>query len=436
MKNKKKKLKFKTKKIKSSFTSKKLSLYGGIAPIMQHLKNIGLPDEFDFHFPTFAHHARKFSLTQLMLSAILASMSGIYRLTGIANFTWDPLLQSALNLKNGLNKDVISTEFKKLGQAGAYLLEDMFGFWIKRMLEAQGLTEITLDADSTVKTVYGNQQGAAKGFNPKKRGAKSYHPLIAFVSELKVVANTWFRPGSSYTSNGIVEFIKQTACYLPEGSKIFFRADSGFFNGALFDYLESINWDYLVKVKFKGLSELLEKQKWTLLDGNNDIWVCQFNYKAGTWTKLRVLKAVRRIKKYETREEFGKQVLVPVYEYACYCSTLTLDVWDTHEKYVERSVSETWIEQVKSQLFAGTTLTNNFWANDILWQLGVFAYNLSVMMRLGNADLHSEEHRTFCNWFIKIAAELHGRHRLPQIRLYKYHRFRKRWQAFSAQLAV
>jgi hypothetical protein len=30
---------------------------------------------------------------------------------------------------------------------------------------------------------------------------------------------------------------------------------------------------------------------------------------------------------------------------------------------------------------AGSTLTDNFWANYILWQLNVLAYNLSVMMR-------------------------------------------------------
>jgi len=37
-----------------------------------------------------------------------------------------------------------------------------------------------------------------------------------------------------------------------------------------------------------------------------------------------------------------------------------------------------WIEAVKNQLGAGTTLTGGFWANDLLWQLGVLAYNLSV----------------------------------------------------------
>jgi hypothetical protein len=41
---------------------------------------------------------------------------------------------------------------------------------------------------------------------------------------------------------------------------------------------------------------------------------------------------------------------------------------------------KTWIEKVKVQAIAGATLTNDFWANDILWQLGIFAYDLSVMM--------------------------------------------------------
>jgi len=32
-------------------------------------------------------------------------------------------------------------------------------------------------------------------------------------------------------------------------------------------------------------------------------------------------------------------------------------------------------------MIAGATLTGDFWANGILWQLNVFAYNISVMMR-------------------------------------------------------
>ncbi len=184
MKHTKKPLKFKSPKFAWNFNSKKLSLYGGIAPIMDYLKRIDLPEAFDSLFPTTAHQARKFSVTHLMLSVILASLSGVNRLTSIATFTWDLLIQCALGLVKGLNKDVVSTELKRLGQSGARLLEDMFGYRVKRVLEESGREELTVDADSTVRMVYGKQEGAAKGFNPKKRGAWSYHPIIIFATEI------------------------------------------------------------------------------------------------------------------------------------------------------------------------------------------------------------------------------------------------------------
>lgn len=234
-------------------------------------------------------------------------MSGVYRLTGIANFTCDPLVKALLGLKKGLNKDVISVHFKKLGQRGAGFLEELNGRRIQRQLEKSELKSITLDGDSTVKTVYGNQQGAEKGYNPFKKGAKSYHPILVFASELKLVLNTWFRTGSSYTSNGIVELLKQTSCYLSENiTKVFFRADSGFFDGKLFDFLESLGWDYLIKVKLKGLTELLEKQRWEYLSNHPGYWVCELTYKANNWKKVRTFKAIRWIKEYKKKEYLGR----------------------------------------------------------------------------------------------------------------------------------
>ena len=49
--------------------------------------------------------------------------------------------------------------------------------------------------------------------------------------------------------------------------KVFFRADSGFFSGRLFDTLESFCWDYLVKVKLKNLEKLLQAQIWLEIKG-------------------------------------------------------------------------------------------------------------------------------------------------------------------------
>ena len=57
-----------------------------------------------------------------------------------------------------------------------------------------------------MKTAYGKQQGVSVGYNPHKRGAASYHPLLAFCAETKEILQGWLRDGSAYTSNGVVEF--------------------------------------------------------------------------------------------------------------------------------------------------------------------------------------------------------------------------------------
>lgn len=59
-----------------------------------------------------------------------------------------------------------------------------------------------IDIDSTVKTVYGNQEGAVKGFNAKKKGAVSYHPLLAFCAHTKEIVQGILRPGNVYTAKG------------------------------------------------------------------------------------------------------------------------------------------------------------------------------------------------------------------------------------------
>jgi hypothetical protein len=43
----------------------------------------------------------------------------------------------------------------------------------------------TLDVDNSVITRYGEQQGSKKGYNPKKPGIGSHHPLFAFVSDIR-----------------------------------------------------------------------------------------------------------------------------------------------------------------------------------------------------------------------------------------------------------
>ncbi|ALO16863.1 Transposase [Salinivirga cyanobacteriivorans] len=416
--------------VKSSFTSSKLTLYSGLNVVAKYMNRQGLIKTISKEFPTQRFNATKFDVNQIMLSVVLASMSGINRMCKISTFTNDGLVRSILKLTKGINENAISIGLKNLGQSGARHLQSLLLSKNSGWLKEAGLESITLDADSTVKSVCGNQQGAAKGFNTTKKGAKSYHPLLVFVSEMKLLYHSWFRTGSAYTSNGICEFLKEVEGSLPKKiKKVFFRADSGFFSGALLDILESFNWDYLIKVKLKNLVKLLEKQSWVVIDKKNNIAICEFEYKAGSWEKARVLKAIRTVKEYVETDFFGISKTIPVYQYACYVSSYNeLDAAELHQSYKQRSTSETWIEQVKGQAMAGATLTDDFWANDILWQLSILAYNISVMMRNKNSKFKRQEHRTFVEWFINVPAKMVRSGHVTEIKMYEHHFYKKDWE--------
>ena len=296
------------------------------------------------------------------------------------------------------------------------------------------VTKITIDTDSSVINVCGKQEGAEIGFNAYKKGARSYHPLIAFVSELKIVANSWFRTGSAYTANGICDFVKQISLKIPDTiESVFFRADSGFFNGALFDLLEQLNYEYLVKVKlYRNIANVLKlSTEWKTHPDNKNISVFEFEYQAKNWKKKRVLKAVRIFTGCEAIDVLGYIYYEPQYKYFCYCSNLKLDAYKIHLNYAERATSETWIEQVKSHLNAGKTIIDDFNANDIFWQLSILAYNISVIARFKWKKFFKEEHRTFKDWFINVPALLVSSGRKTIIKIYKYYHNQRKWKEFD-----
>jgi hypothetical protein len=86
------------------------------------------------------------------------------------------------------------------------------------------------------------------------------HRVIPHDKESAKKLQAWLRTGSAYTSNGIVEFMKQLLAQLPDYHRLVFRADSGFFVGALMDLLDLGGHGYLIKVKLKGLAQLLAQQ--------------------------------------------------------------------------------------------------------------------------------------------------------------------------------
>jgi hypothetical protein len=400
--------------------------------------HLGLFKQLDKQFRTIIKSATQILNIQVFSGILFASLCGIYRLSKISKFMQDPLVCKLLGLKGGFEDSNLKTRLAQLGERGANDLLEMQLSLTKQWVSKSGLSRITIDCDSTEETVYGHQEGAAKGYNPKNRGKRCYHPLICFCSEMKIVLNTWFRPGNTYTANGVVEFMKQTLAALPQRiKKVFFRADSGFFCGQLFDLLEEKGHEYLVKAKLTNPIKLvLSAQNWTEI--NSGTAVCEFEYQAHGWSKARKMYAVRIVKEYIEKEWFGRIELLPVYEYFCYCTNLKgLSSEKIHELYGQRAECENWIENVKNHLCAGKTITNDFHVNDILWQLSIIAYNLLVLMRYeSDFKIWRQEPKTFREWFISVPGKVATNARKTMVKMPKQYIYAKKWIRLADKIPI
>jgi hypothetical protein len=197
MKNTKKKLNSQSRVVKATFTGSNITKYSGLNTVAKYMNHQNIVKSISASFPNRWHNTTKFGVNQILMAITLASISGISRICKIATFSGDGLVKALLKLDKAINENALSVALKDLGQNGARKLQQLLLSKNAEWLHKSELKSITLDADSTVKSVCGNQEGSAKGYNTTKKGAKSYHPLLVFVSEMKLLYHTWFRTGSA-----------------------------------------------------------------------------------------------------------------------------------------------------------------------------------------------------------------------------------------------
>jgi len=68
---------------------------------------------------------------------------------------------------------------------------------------------VHIDVDSTVEPLFGTQQGALPGPNPRYHGRPSYHPLLAAVAETSTVIGAELRPGDCGFGDEQADFIER-----------------------------------------------------------------------------------------------------------------------------------------------------------------------------------------------------------------------------------
>ena len=181
-----------------------------------------------------------------MLSWFYGLALGAERFEHFTRYRRDRLLGELLGVERFCSPDTLRRLFWRFNyRQVTEVSERLMRFSLARMRPI--LMGHTLDLDSTVLCRYGEQEGSIKGYNPHKPGRPSHHPLVAFLAEGRRLLWAVLRSGNSGRANGCVEFLKQALAVLPPGHGIgLVRADAGFFEKRLLEYLESQQLPYII----------------------------------------------------------------------------------------------------------------------------------------------------------------------------------------------
>lgn len=412
------------------FTAKNLTGNAGLVHLGRFAEKLNLSKTLESHVSIKRGDTAEYKVADAVMILAMGVLIGAKHISHIALLRMDSVLRTLFRWEKFPDDTTISRIFKLFTARHCKELSEVEDMARKKVWGKKWFGRITLDMDSTVRGVYGNQEGAEKGYNPKKRGQKSYHPLLCFIAETRECLHNWFRTGSAYSANGSVEFMKECFTKLPKRIwKVTVRGDSAFFDGALFDFLEGQGAEYLVKVKMKGLVALLESKSWQKVKNRPEYEKASFKYKCSGWKKERQFLAIRKIEQGEEENDglFPTQKIT--YQYFCYVTNMNKTAWSAHKYYGQRATSENWIEWCKNQMASGSILTDDFWANSAIFQTCIMAYNLMVwMMWLNDEKGFREEPNTIRMLLIRIPARLKHAGRQWFLRLPEEYFFKERWQ--------
>lgn len=126
--------------------------------------------------------------------------------------------------------------------------------------EALG-TDWILDADTTIKLLYGHQDGAEISYNPIKPGRPSHAVHTYWIANVRMVLDAEVRSGKAHTAkHSMPRLIGIIKALPPHRRPRLVRGDSAFGNDPVMSELEAMEQPYLFKLKqTPGVKRLIER---------------------------------------------------------------------------------------------------------------------------------------------------------------------------------
>jgi hypothetical protein len=338
---------------------------------------------------------------------LLSILAGHRRYAHVTTIRCDNVNPTLLGMNKIVSEDSLRRSLLKI-------VEEEGIAWLQKHLYLcyQAILDIpwVLDVDTTVKVLYGKQEGAVVGYNPTKPGRPSHTYHTFSIANLRLILDVEVQPGNemaaSYTAPNLWSLLDRIPRHQwPE----FIRGDCAFGSDGVMRVAEEKGVPYVFKLKqTKNVKRLIEQlsfnDEW---EPAGQGWHGQESYLQLTgWSEARRVIVLRKpvsknlaavIEDPNTKQlslNFGdhhKLDKMRIYEYAVLVTSLPDEVVSIAQHYRDRADSENVFDELKNQWGWGGFTTQDLKRCRLVSRAVGLIYNWwNLFARLATPDKHLE----------------------------------------------
>lgn len=364
-------------KIKLCDTLRAVTPFGGLSVFIEFLDRIGLIEQLTERLAYQPKSPNHYPPGQILIGFMISVIAGARRFSHTGQLRADRALHALLGMRRFPSDDTILNYFRRFNQAEIERFWRPLWAWLISRLP-QPEKGFSLDLDSTIFSRHGTQQeGAARGYNPRRPGRFSHHPLLAVLAEANFVLHSWLRSGNTGAGQGVVNFLNEALNLLGQEQPLrCVRADSGFFANSLLSFLEGRALPYIVVARLTPnlKSRLYQLKDWQILDGTYA--VSSFQFKLWNWPIQRRFVVVRERLQPKQRAAGRKLIDLPGYVFRVFVTNRQETAQEIWRDYNARATVECRIDELKNELAADRFCLRSFFATESVFLAVLFSFNL------------------------------------------------------------
>ncbi len=403
-------------------TDDALTPFGGLVPWAAFQKQCGLLEALAATCPVVRTSPNAAPVYDVLTSFGLTVLCDGRRFVHVQRLREDPTLSELFGLERVVSDDTLRRFVASVPEAAG-------AQWVAQV--AQRLwgalpQKLILDWDSTVQTKYGRQEGAAVGYNPQKRGRKSFHPLLAVAAGTRLCPYYRFRSGDTVTATQWERAMEECQAWLGPARVWLNRGDLGLGHERICAWHEASAGRprYLFRLKLtanvKRAIAAVPETDWQGPARLGVLQVAEVTLRLPDWSAARRVVVGRRCLGQVSKEVAGSFWDELEHQFEAYVTSLSaseVNAWQIIELYRQRADTENVFDELKHQWGLEGFCCRQRNATALAARLGLLIYNLwHLFLRLLEPGRHVES-AGGRRWFLLIAARLvhSGRQKTLQV---------------------